>query len=491
MGYYKRGGYQKPQVVKEPRAIRNWSDYQVAVFTDVASGLGNSHIEAKAGSGKTTTLVESLYHIKTGSILYCAFAKSIQTELEKRAPLGVDCFTFHSIGYKACRRAFPKIGKIDDRGEKLYGFIKAERGEDPETQEVRDNLAKAISLCKGYLVSTPEEIDPILDRHEIDICSDTRQDFIATVIKIMTACKNDTSRIDFTDMIWMPHVHGLKVDTYDRVFIDEAQDLNLAQIDLALRSCNSNGRIVSCGDKNQAIYGFAGADSNSIQNIIDRMHSKTLALNVTYRCARNVVELAKTLVPELEAAPNAIDGKVERVAVNIMEQGAKPGDFIISRSNAPLIRQCLSLLKNHIPANIQGRDVGKNLISMIRKSKAETVPTLIGWLEEYKNSEVERLGALKRDPSLVQDKVDCLETLCEGTRDLSEVKDNINKLFNDGDDKSRVILGTTHKLKGLERDTVWMLTDTYKPGKNQEESNLAYVAYTRAKVNLNLVSKVI
>jgi len=73
---------------------------------------------------------------------------------------------------------------------------------------------------------------------------------------------------------------------------------------------------------------------------------------------------------------------------------------------------------------------------------------------------------------------------------LNEVKDNIDRLFKDGDDKNRVILSTTHKAKGLERDRVFMLDGTYRRGKDtREENNLVYVAWTRAKNELYLVTK--
>jgi superfamily I DNA/RNA helicase len=162
------------------------------------------------------------------STLMCAFNKSIQTELESRAPEGVTTLTLHSLGYRAVRRAFPKVGQPDK--DKLEGYIVAERGSEPESYDVRASLHKAISLAKGYLAHTPEEIDPMLDKHGIDTEGDTRESFIRSMINIMEATKRDTNRVDFDDMIWFPVVHNLRLDKYDRVMIDEAQDLNMAQM---------------------------------------------------------------------------------------------------------------------------------------------------------------------------------------------------------------------------------------------------------------------
>lgn len=479
--------WNKNVVAKQSRVKRNWSEYQQAIFADIATGNGNTQVDALAGTGKTSTIVEGFYHLPRGkSSLMCAFNKSIQTELEARAPNEVTVKTLHALGYSACRRAFPKIGQPDKN--KLDGYLKAEKGDGGDTYELRSNMAKLISLGKGYLASTPKEMDEIMDRHEVDPCGESRESFIGSAIKVMEATKKDTHRIDFDDMIWLPNVLNLRLDKHDFVFIDEAQDLNLAQINLALNSANGNGRIISVGDEHQAIYGFRGADSNAIQNIVDRLESKRMPLSVTYRCAKNIVDKAKSIVPEIEAAPNAEDGLVEECSTNQMLDRVKPGDFILSRVNAPLIKWCLALLKMRVPANIQGRDMGKHLLGLIKKSKAANVDALLEWLNEYEGMEVERMVKAKRDPSVLHDKIDCLRTLCDGVISIADVKENIDKLFRDGDDKDRVILSSTHKAKGLERDRVFMLNDTYKPSKGIEEANLTYVAYTRAKRELYLVS---
>lgn len=473
-------------IAKQPRAVREWSVYQKDIFNDISNGTGNTQVDALAGTGKTSTIVEGFYHVpKHYNSLMCAFNKSIQTELETRSPAGVDVKTLHSLGYAACRRAFPKIGAPDKN--KLDSYIKAEKGDESETYEVRSNISKAVSLAKGYLVSTPQEIDEIMDRHDVDTCGEPREKFIASVLSIMEATKKDTNRIDFDDMIWIPNVLGLRLDKYNMVFIDEAQDLNVAQINLALNSVNNNGRIISVGDEHQAIYGFRGADSNAIENIVTRLRSKRMPLSVTYRCAKSIVEIAQSIVPEIEAAPGADQGLVESCNTNKMQQMVKPGDFILSRVNAPLIKWCLTLLRARIPANIQGRDMGKNLISLIKKSNTDNVNDFLSWLNDYESMEIERINKTNRDSSTVTDKVDCLRTLCEGSRSLDDVRENIDRLFRDGDDKDRVILSSTHKAKGLERDRVFMLNDTYRPTKGLEEANLTYVAYTRAKKELYLV----
>jgi superfamily I DNA/RNA helicase len=152
-----------------------------------------------------------------------------------------------------------------------------------------------------------------------------------------------------------------------------------------------------------------------------------------------------------------------------------------------LLGYCFDLLKAGRKANVQGRDVGKGLSALIKKSKVSDVSSFLQWLQNWRESECMRLAALNRSVDLVNDKAECLEAICEGCNSLEEVNSKIDILFSDGDDKTRIILSSTHKAKGLERRNVFLLRDTYKPGKTQEESNLLYVGITRTIENLYYV----
>lgn len=485
MTYRKR--YRKVESKPVVRVKRNWSDLQKDIFSNISNGKGNLHVDALAGTGKTSTIIEGFYYVPKGkSVLMVAFNKSIQIELKEKAPLGVDVYTFHALGLKGITKAF---GKVEIDNNKLEGYIRASVGDEPESLELRQSLNKAVSLAKGYLADTSEEILKAWSTHDIDFCGKSEEEFITLVQKLMDETKKDTARIDFDDMIWFCYVYDLNVNKYDYVFVDEVQDLNLGQIDLAVRSVRANGRVVTVGDKNQAIYGFRGADSNAVQNIIDRLQSKRLPLSVTYRCGKKIVNEAQQYVPEYKAFKDNPEGHISYATLDEMNKQAKPGDFILSRVNAPLIGLCLGFLKEGRKANIQGRDIGKNLLWMIKKSKAQDIVGLLQWVQDWRFRECEKYAKLNRPKAveIISDKAEMIESLCEGAVDLKEVKNNIKKLFNDGDDKSRIILSSVHRSKGLERQRVWMLRDTFKPSAGQEEQNLAYVAITRAISSLYYV----
>ncbi|HVI40104.1 MAG TPA: ATP-dependent helicase [Anaerovoracaceae bacterium] len=469
-----------------------WSKYQLDIFQDVAKGAGHTVVEALAGSGKTTTIVEALKYIPSNlKWLLVAFNKKIAEELKSRAPAGGEVSTLHSLGLKSIGATLKGISVDND---KLPNII-AKVVKDKERKEVRWQLQRAVSLAKGYLAKTSEEIDEIMDTHDVECVDMEREEFINHVIMIMDFCKMQTKLVDFDDMIWFPNVLQINVPKFDRVFVDEAQDLNKAQIALVLQAVQpapktkrsrAEGRVMVVGDKYQAIYGFRGADMNGIDNLRKTLKAKTLPLSVTYRCPLSVVKEAQKIVPGLEPAPNAPNGKVCHISIEDMKKEAKPGCFILSRTNAPLIGLAMHFIKNGIPANIQGRDIGENLLTMIRSSKAKSLDKFLDYVKKWQLKETARLTKYGRDITHITDKVECFFALAENISSLTELRQTIERLFADSNDYKKIILSTTHKAKGLERSTVYMLLGTYRYS-TQEEHNLRYVAITRSQSNLFFV----
>ena len=469
------------------RPKHNWSEYQKAIFREIAKGSGHVAIIARAGSSKTTVLVEgSRYLPRGGKYLMVAFNKDIAVELRQRVASYIETCTLHSLGFRAIKLAF---GNVILENDKTRTIVSSIIGDDYDLWELNQSICKCVSLCKGYLFDTPKKIEELIDQFGIEIFDLKIEEFIAHVIKTLGLCKEQKNIIDFDDMIWFPFVYRLNVGKYDTVFVDEAQDLNSAQMAMALSAIKPNGRIIICGDPSQAIYLFRGADSESIPNFIYKLKAKTLPLSITYRCPTSVVKLAQEIVPDIEAHESAPEGSVNHLDISQLIKTAKQGDFVISRTNAPLIKHCLAFLKAGIPANIKGRDVGANLLYFIKKSKAKTINKFIEYVNEWREIEIKRLLSEKKNTDITYDKSECLLNLCEGCLTIKDLKETIEKLFHDIDDSKKVIFSTTHKIKGLEANRVFVLVDTYRKGTNQEESNLFYVAITRSKSELYLVRK--
>jgi len=483
----------KPEIVKIPRKIFDPSVQQVNVYNHIESYNGNLHIEAKAGSGKTATLVECTFRIpSTKKVLCCAFGKDIQLELEARVAPGIVTSTMHSIGFGAIRYAFKNVQVDNNKLNKhIDNLLEDKNIPEDYYGEMRSSLFKAVNFCKVNLAKTLDDIEDIVNQYDVefpeDIC--TLDNFISFIASLLSSTKSQKNVIDFNDMIWFVSVYNLSVPTYDFVFVDECQDLNKCQIEIALKSVKKNGgRIISLGDTNQAIFAFSGADSNSIPNIIKAMNSKVLPLSVCYRCPKSVINLAQNYVPTIEAAPNAIDGEVINLEEGNLLKTVKPSDVILSRVNAPLVSLCMKLLKNKIPANIMGRDIGDNILHMIEKSKATTIDSLIEYINKWKTKECEKLTKQDKDCSGVVDKADCIIAIAEDCNSIAEMKSTINTLFSDKSHDKIVLLANTHKYKGKQANNVFVLTKTFKPFKNQEETNLTYVATTRAIKKMYMVA---
>jgi superfamily I DNA/RNA helicase len=466
--------------------MRTWSPYQLAVFNNVASGKGHTVVNAVAGSGKTTTIIEALSHVPAGhKTLFVAFNKSIATELGRRVTArGVEVSTLHSYGLKCITAA---LGRLRIDSHRVDDLCRALCGSDYKTADMRRDLARTVSLAKGALASSEEQIDDIIDAFGIESARNDGN-FVRNVLKILEQCTGtEDGRIDFDDMVWLPLVLDLKQRKFDRVFVDETQDLNPAQIELTLRACKANGRILAVGDPRQAIYRFRGADENAFGNVKARLSAAELPLSVCYRCCKSIIRKAQEIVPTIEAAPDAEEGEVLVATYKEMRKNAQPGDFILSRTNAPLIGLVMGFLAEGRRAAIQGRDIGASLAALVKKSKAQTVEALRSYIEEWSAKECDRLAKKRRDTQAIEDKASCILAISEGASTVEEVLTRVESLFADTDDSSRITLSTTHKAKGLERDRVWMISATYRKRPGVEEDNLAYVAVSRARKTLMLV----
>jgi DNA helicase-2/ATP-dependent DNA helicase PcrA len=467
-----------------------WSEYQKAIFKDVQSGIGHTLIEARAGSAKTSSLLESLKYIPANKkTLVVAFNKKIAVELQEKAPgySNLEICTLHSFGYRMIRQA---LGKVNLDTEKTFKIIKKileplkSSPKDKDDYETIFEMKKCVSLCKGLIVDAPSKIDDLMDEFDCSIGSLTREKFIQTVIQVLGECKNKKDTVDFDDMIWLAFVLNIPIDKYDMVAIDEVQDLNPCQFYLALAACKKDGRIFAFGDTKQVLYSWRGSDINGLDGLQKRLCAKILPLPISYRCPKKVIFEAQKFVPDITYAPGAKDGNI----VNILEKEIisfiRPHDFVLSRTNAPLVKLCFQLWKHKIPASIKGKDLGPALLGLITQSKKKNVKSFIVWLNDWANEEILRLKKKNRKPNTIIDRVECLTFLAEGKEKITDLVDTIKSLFENKDGEGVVGLGTVHFYKGAEANRVFFLTKTMTFGDGQEEKNIQYVAITRAKDTL-------
>lgn len=474
-------------IIKAP-VKHNWSEYQKAIFRNIASGTGNTIVIARAGASKTSSLVEGSKYIPKGKkSLFCAFNKNIQLDLRNKLGSYIECSTLHSLGLRAIKLRFGNV-EIDDN--KCFNII-SKIVPNEKDYDLIINICKTVNLCKSRLVDIPSQIDELITEYDIDLCEIEADLFIKYVSQTLRLCKEQTAIIDFSDMIWFCFVYRINPGKFDVVFIDECQDLTRGQLELALSAVKIGGRVVAVLDDRQVLYSFAGVDIDVLDHLRKRLNATELTLPICYRCPKSVVFLAQKYVPDILPFDNAIEGKIEYINMDALYDKVTPGCFVLSRINAPLISICMRMIRQGIKANILGRDIGDGLQYMIKKSKKKTVIKLLEWLPKWEKEEIERMIAKnpKAKTEFITDKKECLFNLCENCSSIEEVKDNINKMFKDTEDNKVVWLSSIHKRKGAETDVVFVLNDTLRYGSISEE-NINYVAISRSKRELYFVSKV-
>lgn len=497
----------------------NWSNYQLAIFDYIKNGNGHLVVEAAAGSGKTSTLVKCLELIpQDKSILVTAFNTDIVNELAKKTKYfeNVDTKTLHGLGLSFLRKNFPenmleiKPFKYDvyiKDNIKEYSSLNTYKLKGREYYRYIENIKKFVDFGRFYLCKTEKDLEAIEDRYGIDVIADEKE----IAIEILDWGKHELDSIDYTDMIWLPHVLNLTPIglLYDFIMVDECQDMNKAERELLLKCFKDNTRMMSVGDEKQCLYSFAGSDSDSFSVLKSMPNTVCLPLSISYRCASKIVDFAKRIVPSIE--PNN-DGRIGEIAYDVKLDEICDGDMVLCRNNAPLIQAYNTFLKLGKKAHIRGKDIGCNLKTMIKSTKQRLLNVdcredgvfvrLYDDLFTTRNKLMDKFGideetALKLQQ--VQNKIDsikAIEILSEGLKTAEDVITRIDEIFPSRSKKGGISLSTVHKAKGLEADNVYIICESLMPSQSakkeweiKQEYNLMYVAYTRAKNKLGFVDE--
>ncbi|HEY9762382.1 MAG TPA: ATP-dependent helicase [Trichocoleus sp.] len=476
------------------------SQYQTDIFDFITSGQGDAVVDAVPGSGKTTTCVQASKRLTSRNALFCAFNRHIATELKQRLQ-GMRAKTIHSLGFSALH----PLGKpeVDDRkyNKLIRQYLFDLNITQKETlQAATARIRELLRLTQLTLNEAEDEqaLKALATHYNLDMKDwDFTWRAIAPILTIGIEMAYQV--IDYNDMIWLPHVLGCNPSKAQWVFVDEAQDLNQAQLELVLKARAAGGRMLFVGDARQAIYGFTGADTRSIANITDRTQATVLPLSICYRCPTSHIELANQVYPGIEPRPDAPKGTVKEVKEDDIVALAQEGDLILCRTNAPLVPLCFELIRAGIPAKIRGTDIGKNLITILNQVEQYTgfsFAKLPQYLSLYLDEQKRLLGNQDNvDMAIanVEDRVKTILAIAQFTRSSSidALKRAIADLFSD--ERAQVWLSSIHKAKGLEADRVILLypnllphPSAKKPWEKEQEMNLKYVALTRAKESLFL-----
>lgn len=479
------------------------STKQVAIYKAWKETDYNLVISAVAGSGKTSALL-GLMELCEYIALFVAFNKSIQEEtqakLDKRGLTQGKALTMHSMGLSALRRAYRKVfinkGKnfdlikvLQDNNKKLFKDLPWK-----EKLALTYCLMDMNDASRNFLTDDIKEIDTHLVTMGKNISSHPdREKLWHMLIDIRKdTYKGGIANIDFIDMIYIPVIKKLYIP-FEPVylFVDECQDLNLSQhalIDLLL-SQGTVEKWCMVGDPRQSIYGFAGAYSNSFDMILQKDNVLELPLDICYRSDKKIIDSANLVYPVMEAFSQD-DGIVDYITD---PSQIKEGSMVICRNTTPLLELYFTLLQQEKPCYIKGKEILVNLQKFAK-------PWMKDSIDDAKDEMIEKEIELGKDKSdrasynlwIHQENYNnfCILANHFDPETVADLFTKLEKIFKE-EDSEGIMLCTIHKAKGLESGVVYILNEHLIPSKFartpeqlKQESNLKYVARTRARKEL-------
>lgn len=400
------------------------STYQENILNTVKLTDKNILVDAKAGSGKTSTLIliSEAIQKQGNKCLFLAFNKHIVEELKGKMDT-TDCAikTIHSLGYSYLRsflyRQYGQNYKMDLDENKLREIVKHKFEEDGYQQSVIEhNIDKTGIELKDFIRTLISETCHLINfcrfhmtnYHEQDKVRKLALSCCRTIIEenigfdnyptlvesVIDKLKNDfenpeiidglpTYKVDFTDMIYFPVYYKMippwSIKEYlDYVLVDECQDLSELQQEF-LKTLGNNSRFIFVGDEKQAIYGFAGADTKSIFKLTQRYDLEQLPLNICYRCPKKVIKLVQQeVLPTIEYNKERPDvGEVYCIERSEIIKNLEKNDVIITRRNSDLLRLFIDL---SVKKKIQVRLLNKDLVNNVTNNLTRIVNS---YIEKY------------------------------------------------------------------------------------------------------------
>ena len=363
---------------------------------------------APAGSGKTTTLVARIaWLVATGTpperIAAIAFNKRAADELAERlgaalAPIGVSpgavrVRTFHALGREILQSAGRSVEPLVDRSALLSSILP--HLEPPE----RRRLDTAISRLKLDLrvsadaVAADPEAGPLARgfvAYALALAATGGLDFDDLVAEALTALESNPGLL----AEWRRSCH--------EVLVDEVQDVDRSQLELALLLSAPDNRIFLVGDDDQSIYGWRLADVRRVLDLAGRLPGlRRLDLVTNFRCPGPVVERAVRLV----------EVNRERFAKRIVARPDATGRLVLAPdASDDDDRARRVLLSWRVGSAIVGRDIDTGgfpdadqalgTLALLARTNRELLPAAAVALELGIPFRADRLVLLLEDPRL-------------------------------------------------------------------------------------------
>jgi hypothetical protein len=451
-------------------------------------------INAVAGSGKTSTLMFIAKELQQKS-LYVAFNKVTALEAEAKFPKHVTCRTTHSIAYSEFGRMLqhklsrPKSGYVNVLGTgseiaKGYG-LESIQGYDNEVLCSANTLGMYV---RQTVDRYEQSADDVLAKSHIPFTDMEKliKEYPSVVsVVVKWASKLWTDRYNIKSNVLCTHDTYLKlyqlskpVLPYDIIYLDECQDSNACVLDIVLRQTS---KLVLVGDKRQAIYGWRGA-----VNAMEKIICNEARLSKSFRYGQAIADIATIVLNgDMKIIGN------EKIQSIVGEVNKKLPYMYLFRTNSELLSKAVRAVDNGENVSIE-IDV-KDFIKLLESATALSIG-------DHKNVKHEKMLAFKDFGTFMEDakiqggELQRLVRIIE----QGQARHMINVLSSYyPKPNASVIYTTAHKSKGREHEQVILADDFPSPivkgeykGLSESETNLLYVAITRAQKVLQVNSTV-
>ena len=476
---------------------------------DIISSTGDIKINAVAGSGKTTTIIEyAAARPKVSKILYLAFNKSVKLEavrkFSERGLNNVKVETAHSLAYRHI--VYNHNYKVKASGyntNEIVELLKLRSTGDKHTEYI---VANHIKKFIAYFCNSDKH--KVQELNYLDVVSDIKArvfvkkyyDYIENQTRSFLG-KMNAGEIEIIHDFYLKkyQLSGPKLE-YDYILFDEGQDASPAMLDVFLKQ---DAVKVVVGDTHQQIYSWRFA-----VNSLEKAGFNTFQLSTSFRFGQDIANLAVEVLKY-------------KKHINDLHKAVITGKGVFSglKTKAILARTNLGLLLKAIKYVTERRNV-KNIYfegNINSYTYADEGTSLYDVLNLYngKNHLIkDSLLKSMKDMAELNDYIEKTEDVQLGMM-VSIVSEYGNRipgiiiiikkkhLDNDERGKAEMIFSTVHRCKGMEYDEVHLVNDfmnevklekltkekpaeEINPTKLNEEINLLYVAITRAKNSVHI-----
>lgn len=478
----------------------NLTAEQEAICDSYVRGVPRLVIQARAGTGKTTTLKALANAAPTRRILYMAFNKAVVLDAKAAMPRNVKCSTAHGLAFAAIGKdyehRFASARMSSAQNARILGLrsfnVTSTHGETKVLQPTQ--LASMVTSATQRYAITADPAITIDHIGAVDTLDEATNARLAKFLfpYVLTAW-DDLTRTDgrlryfqgvYLKMWQLTHPRL----RFDVIMFDEAQDADPLMADVVNRQY---AQAVIVGDSHQSIYAFRGAVD--ALKMFSTEHEGTLSQS--WRFGPAIAEVANRVLGMLPGDPGiplkgnpGMDSRLDLLDTP---------DAILCRSNAQAISEVMKAqaagTSVHLVGN-SGKDVlrfAKAADELMGPDGATAHPELScfsSWSEVVSYVEEDELGVeLALMVKLVED---------FGTEAIREALDEANLARAEDAD---LIVSTAHQAKGREWPTVRLASDfptgLDKAGEpcdvDPEELRLLYVAVTRAREVLDISAVVL